>query len=224
LAAADPTAIWVVDPSSAVASEIDGTGRTIAGPVRVDGVPAAATADALVETPANAQGEPQPGLVAWSVVGHKAQCRVGGDGVYAGGLAVSGNLLAWSDNPAQVHITDMTTCVERWKVPVSSGADPSPSVPVGAFSPDGRTLALGGGSVDPVTLVDVASGAVTSAPTEYTAPVVALVWSADSSRLFWLAGLGGSAAALLTWHVGDAAAEILRVVGLRINPPLLAVP
>jgi hypothetical protein len=85
-------------------------------------------------------------------------------------------------------------------------------------------LALGGGSVDPVTLVDVASGAVTSAPTEYTAPVVALVWSADSSRLFWLAGLGGSAAALLTWHVGDAAAEILRAVGLRINPPLLAVP
>jgi len=223
-AAADPGLTWLVDGLTFAATEIDGSGRVVAGPVRSAGVPVAATAGALIESDVDRQGQLLPQLLVWSLAGNQVRCRLGSAASPAGELATSGNLVAWSDGPEEVRVTDVTTCAEKWKVTRPASAGGRPGLPVAAFNPDGRTLAVGAGPIEPVTLVDVASGQVTSIPTDATFPVAALVWTADGSRIFWSSGQFGAFTLLNTWKVGDPRARALRAVRLDITAPLLVVP
>jgi WD40 repeat protein len=237
--AVDPTAVWVGDSATFKVTEVDGDGRVLEGPVLPPGDLNLATPEGLVVT-----GQHGPGIEIWNPSDGALRCSnlfsAGDGGTFA--VAVHGNLLAWASGDGQLHLTDVATCADHsWGlVNVTGGFLQG----VAAFSPDGRTLAVAayyqdpqGNDTYPLELIDVASARVTNAPVPgsfatdvrgpqvFAAPISAIAWTSDSTRLFCVySGLFGSSSLIETWRVGDPAARPLHAVGLVLAPPLYVVP
>jgi hypothetical protein len=230
-AADDPTGLWLVDGTGFTATEVDGTGRLLEGPVPSPGFPLAATAGAFIENPVSTAGEPAGTLLVWDVAAKRVACRFGVPGLGSDELATRGNLLAWSDPSAVVHVTDVTTCRDVLAHPFAASPVLAPVFAAAAFSPDGRTLAVAstvadaGSGVSPTLLLDLASGEATVVPNTLL-PLQSLAWTSDGSRLFWMytGGPGSQSTLLSTWHLGDAEPRRLRAADLSLTPPLLVVP
>jgi hypothetical protein len=244
----DPGAIWVVDTLSSTVTEFDGTGRVLLGPRRPPGSLNMATSAGLVVV-----GPYQPGIAVWNPAAGAFGCRFNSPNSpnspsspsspnspnspsYGNGqplpLAARGNLLAWASNTGQLHLSDASSCVDR--TPAIANTTQGGLQGAAAFSSDGRRLAVASYRQDPqgkdtytLSLVDVASASVTDVPiTETaTAPISAVAWTPDGTRLFWMySGLFGSSSRLETWRLGDPVARPLRAIGLALAPPLYVVP
>ncbi len=226
----NPAAVWVVDGDTAMATEIDGTGRILAGPVLPPGGLFVDTAAGLVVFRSHGPA----GIEIWNPADGRFHCpnlvNRGDGGPYA--IGAEGNSLAWSSGDGELHLTDVTTCQDH--LTGVHGLNGTGFPPVGTFSPDGRTFAVATAQTDsqndygfPLELVDVASGRVTTVPVAHalSAPISAIAWTPDGSRLFWVnSGVSGSSSIVATWRIGDSAAQALRVVGLALNFPLYVVP
>jgi hypothetical protein len=178
-------------------------------------------------------GEPAGMLLVWDVAAKRVACQFGPPGLVSNELATRGNLLAWSDPSAVVHVTDVTTCRDVLTHTFAAAPLSSPVFFSAAFSPDGRTLAVAStvadpqAGVSPTLLLDLASGQTTAVPTRHLPfPLESLVWTADGSRLFWMSIGGPTSQSTLvsTWHVGDGESRTLRARDLSATPPLLVVP
>jgi hypothetical protein len=229
-AATDPGAIWVNDGATGQVQEVDGAGRVLAGPVLPPGPAVAAATAGIVVSPPD-----RPGVEVWNPATGVVTCRLT-DGADAENLGSQANLLAWVGGDDQLHVTDMATCTDLYRQP----ATPSAGVnAVAAFSPDGRTLAVSWPQPDPsrdgtitfpFQLVDTKTGRVSGIPIPpglsgpIPLPVGGIAWTADSQRLFWLYPVGASGPGLiLTWRVGDAAAQPLHAVDLGLSGPIYSV-
>lgn len=226
--AADPTAIWVVNATTTAATEIDGTGRVIMGPLRPPGLPIAATAGALIESLPSSQ----PLLEVWGLADQRVDCRLTGTGTFGPEgteLATSGNLVAWVDGANLVHVTDATSCADTFELRLPLDGQQPQGTLAAAFSPDGLALAVASGqSVSqadafPLTLLDLKSGQATTIPTAPGDPEESIAWTADGTRVFWLYDPIDTPTIVATWKVGDQQSHILRAPNLGLVPPLLAV-
>ncbi len=249
-AAADPGALWVEDhtvagtaataaDAGAAATEIDGSGTVVRGPIAVAGDAVDATATALIVYPPD-----QSAIEVRNLSDQTVQCRLGSrvpsDAGVPYELAARGDLVAWVDVSNRVHVTDARTCADVPGVAQRTGtplqATPSAAA---AFSPDGRTLALAASDQDIpghdvyfLQLIDLAdattAGAAvntTTVPVRSGFPISTMAWTADGSRLFWLSGGPiGVSAAISTWRSGDAAVQPLRVFDLGLAPTLTVIP
>jgi hypothetical protein len=231
---ADPTAVWVTDPLTAAVTEIDGSGRVLRGPVAVSGGAVDATATALIGYP-----DDQSAIEVRNLSDGALRCRLGTRPTATAGvpyeIAVSGDLLAWIDITNRVHMTDTRTCSDRAGIAPAGGtplqAGPGPTA--AAFSPDGRHFAIAGSDQDIpghdvyfLDVLDLVTSQITTVPVGTGFPITVLAWTADGTRLFWLTGTpsGGNAPAIITWRLGDAKVQPLRVFGLGLEPLLLVVP
>jgi hypothetical protein len=227
-AANDPAAIWVVDASSFQATKIDGSGRVLSGPLTPPG-------NLLLDTSAGlvVSGQNGPGIEIWSPTDGTLSCpnllNTGDGGPFP--VAARDHQLAWASGDGRLHLTDVTTCVDR--LPGITGVNGGGLQDVGAFSPDGTNLAVASHQAGPqgqddhlVQLVAVASDRVTTIPIpDFLAPVSAIAWTSDGSRLFWAySGLFGFSSVVATWHLGDAAAQPLRALHLSLTPPMYVLP
>ncbi|MDQ1427181.1 MAG: hypothetical protein QOK39_657 [Acidimicrobiaceae bacterium] len=231
-AADDPTALWLVAGTAFTATEVDGMGRVLKGPVPSSGIPIAATAGALIENPVSAAGEPAGMLQVWDVAAKRVACQFGPPGLISNELATRGNLLAWSDPSAVVHVTDVTTCRDVLTHTFAVAPVSTPTFAFAAFSPDRRTLALAStvavpqAAVSATLLLDLASGDATAVPTNTPFPLQSLAWTSDGTRLFWMyiGGPSSQSTWISTWHLGDPEPRTLRARDLSLIPPLLVVP
>ncbi|MGH9127318.1 MAG: hypothetical protein ACRDZ8_21750 [Acidimicrobiales bacterium] len=228
-AATDPADVWVSSATTddgLQTSEVDGTGRLLAGPFPTPGTAVGATTAGLVID----QG---PGLEVWDPLTGAVRCRVTTPGE-VGTLATQGDAVAWLGGQDRLGVTDLGSCRNVLTLPLQPMGDPLSRLVV-AFSPNGKTLAVSGvlptanEGPAPVELVDVASGQVTEPPAvpAGTGPadqaVTAMAWSADGQRLWWLCAseFANVESYLLTWRVGDPSVQILRAVNLHLQAPLL---
>jgi hypothetical protein len=231
-AAAEANAVWVSDPTTLAVTEVDGSGHVLRGPLTVPGGAVDATASALVVLPPD-----QSAIEVWDLATGQVRCRLGGRTPASFGvpyeLAAQGNFLAWVDTSNRVHMTDTRTCADRPGMAPKGGTPLQSGPPVtAAFSPDGRRFAIAGSDQDRpgedvyfLQSIDVASAQVTTVPVRTGFPITAIAWSADSTRLFWLAGGPGRVApAVSTWRVGDTAVRPFRLFDPGLGPPLLVVP
>ena len=231
-AADDPSALWLVDDTAFTATEVDGTGRVLKGPLPSSGDPIAATAGALIENPVNIAGQSAGTLLVWDVAAKRVACQFGPPGEISSELATRGNLLAWSDPSAVVHVTDVTTCRDVLTHTFAAAPVSTPVFSSAAFSPDGRTLAVASNVIDPhagvppTLLLDLTTGEATAVPTNTPFPLQSLAWTSDGTRLFWLyiGGPTSQSTLISTWHLGDAEPRTLRARDLSLIPPLLVVP
>ncbi len=232
-----PDAIWVEDPTNLAVTEVDGSGRTLIGPISVPGQAIEATSKGFILSPPD-----QPVSQIWDRTTRRVLCTLGagappsprtlGTNSFAYLLATQGDVVVWADTVPQLHVTDATTCKDRQVLPPQAQSQTQEGFgPVVAFSPDGRTLAVTGAPTTaddgayPFSLIDLESGRVTSVPVQSILAIDAVAWTADGTRLFWLSGgQFGQATLIATWRVGDARSQPLRVVGIALGPQLLVVP
>ncbi|HSS11955.1 MAG TPA: hypothetical protein VLL25_18860, partial [Acidimicrobiales bacterium] len=207
-AADRPDALWVINNDTI--GEIDGAGRQLVPPAPYPGFAASISVAAGVATYTQ-----QDGLIVWDPESHRTVCRLGTPGE---AIAGSGDLLAWLDPQAGLHLTDVSACQTRAVERPDPASYPGFIGAAGAFSPDGRTLACyialwtGGERVTlRLALVDVASGRVTvpRAP-DGTATVEPIVWTGNSQRLFFTIETTGGAPLPATYQLGQTALSPLR--------------
>ena len=243
LPAGRPDAVWVWDggqPGRYIL--VTATGRRIAGPVRGLARPdrlgagMAVRDGLLVEHQHPANPAASTGLWLWNPLrGPALRPVVRG---CAMPLAAHGSLLAWlrcGRGRAGLRITDTATGATRsvadppGDVPVfanqATAYSPSPNESAAAFSPDGRWLAAyySGARGDALGLVSTRTGGaaiIRGAPVPDATAATAIMWTPDSSRVFFGTGASGSDASnpwadgtvpLATYRIGARSAQDVRL-------------
>jgi hypothetical protein len=206
-AADRPDALWIITDNSI--GELDGTGRWLVPPVGYQGFASSISVRRGVVV-----HEPD-GLIVWDPASGRTVCSLGTAGEP---IAGSGNLLAWVEPQGQLYLTDVSSCQTR---PVDQ-LDPATYLgflgAAGAVSPDGRTLAAyvglqtgGLGDSFRLALIDVATGRVTVPDSpDRSATVEPIVWTADSTRVFFTISTSGGASLPAMYQVGQSAVTPLR--------------
>jgi hypothetical protein len=208
-AADRPDAIWVITIDDTI-GEIDGAGRQLVPPAAYQG---------FVSSTSVARGvvvhTQRDGLIVWDPASGRTACQLGMDGEP---IAGSGDLLAWVDLQAGLHLTDVSACrtraVDRPDPPTYRGFLGA----AGALSPDGRTAACyvalrtgGQRQAFRLALIDVASGRVTIPQAPHgSSTVEPIAWTSDSQRLFFTLSTPGGAAIPATYRLGQTALTPLR--------------
>lgn len=219
MAAARPDTVWVAQPSGGrtVAVEVDRSGRPLAGPTALP--PRTSLAGVALTQGLVLAGD--RGFLVWDPESGRIRhlppaCALA--------VAGQGSLFAWTTcwpDPV-LHVTNLATGVDR-VVAAPAGSAPAPiapGLPDGAFSPDGRTLAVpwqqasSAGTGAALGLVDVASGriAIRPLPTAAALDVVSpatTTW-APSGRWVFFASSDLTGFPLAAYRMGSAGAVDLR--------------
>jgi hypothetical protein len=206
-AADRPDALWVISDNSI--GEVDGGGRWLVPPVSYQGFVSSISVRSGVVV-----HEPD-GLVVWDPASGRTVCSLGTAGEP---IAGSGDLLAWVETDGRLYLTDVSSCRTR----PADQLDPATYLgflgAAGAISPDGRTLAAyvavqtgGLGDSFRLALVDVATGRVTvPAFPDRSATVEPIVWTADSTRVFFTISTSGGASLPAMYRLGQSGVTPMR--------------
>jgi hypothetical protein len=206
-AADRPDALWVITDKSI--GEVDGAGRWLVPPVSYQGFVSSISVRSGVVI-----HEPD-GLIVWDPASGRTVCSVATAGEP---IAGSGDLLAWVETDGRLYLTDVSSCQTR----PADQLDPATYLgflgAAGAMSPDGRTLAAyvalqtgGLGDSFRLALVDVATGRVTVPDSpDRSATVEPIVWTADSTRVFFTISTSGGASLPAMYRLGQSGVTPMR--------------
>jgi hypothetical protein len=237
LPAASPAAVWVGNGSQLVM--VTRSGRRIAGPVAALPSPLSGASGPAVTGLAVTGGqiiqmfspagvpEPAAGLWLWNPLrGPQLRALVPR---CAWPLAAQAALLAWlscshGQQPVSLHIVNTATGADREITNPHAAFPYLPDPLSAAFSPNGRWLAayyartwFGGNAYFALGLVNVATGMTSIVPgAEILNPGQAspMLWTSDSTRLFFETGAGSGDQGIQTWD--DAAVPFATyLVGAR---------
>lgn len=203
---AAPDRVWLVDRTGDgqddrfTLREVDLAGNeTVPAALAPPGRPVAAVTDGVVLQSGD------DSLVVWDARSDEVRRRLPGSFP----IAAAGNILAWCARPCRsLHVTDVAT-----------GEDQEVLAPdgttflgyEGAFSPDGRTIAVpliaaGRDGSSTVALVDAEDGDVRTIPGARLSELGHLAWARSGDRLFFEMGEGQ----LGTFRLGSPTAQRLR--------------
>jgi hypothetical protein len=207
LAADRPDALWVITDDSI--GELDRAGQWLVPPAAYQGFVSSISVRSGVVV-----HEPD-GLVVWDPASGRTVCSPGSAGEP---IAGSGDLLAWVDPHGRLYLTNVSSCQTRPADQLDRATSLGFLGAAGAISPDGRTLAAyvalqtgGLGDSFRLALIDIATGRVTVPDSpDRSATVEPIVWTADSTRVFFTISTSGGASLPAMYQLGQDSVTPLR--------------